>query len=101
MSGAFAYGDRVLLLDQNRRRYLIELADDGEFHSHAGLIAHEDLVVTRADDIMVVRYFLRIDETIDGAEIESRAPRLTAFRKIDGAWKAVSHANFGATAPPQ
>ncbi|NQY56879.1 MAG: tRNA (adenine-N1)-methyltransferase [Ilumatobacteraceae bacterium] len=44
MSGAFAYGDRVLLLDQKRRRYLIELADDGEFHSHAGLIAHEDLV---------------------------------------------------------
>ena len=63
--------------------------------------AHEDLVVTRADDIMVVRYFLRIDETIDGAEVESRAPRLTVFRKIGDTWTAVAHSNFGATAPPQ
>lgn len=63
--------------------------------------SHEDLVVTRDDDIMVVRYFLRINETIDGAEVKRRAPRLTVFRNIGGAWKAVAHANFGATAPPQ
>jgi len=63
--------------------------------------AHEDLVVTTADDVMVVRYFLRIDETIEGAPVSRRAPRLTVFRKIGGVWKVVSHANFGATAPPQ
>lgn len=63
--------------------------------------SHEDLVVTAADDMMVVRYFLEIDEMIEGAEVASRAPRLTVFRKIDGAWKVVAHSNFGATAPPQ
>jgi ketosteroid isomerase-like protein len=63
--------------------------------------AHEDIVVTAADDVMVVRYFLRITETIEGLPVARRAPRLTVFRKIDGAWKVVAHANFGATSPPQ
>lgn len=63
--------------------------------------SHEDLVVTAADDVMVVRYFLTINEIIEGAPVSRRAPRLTVFRKIDGDWKVVSHANFGATAPPQ
>ena len=59
--------------------------------------SHEDLVVTTADDVLVVRYFLRINETIDDKPVKKRAPRLTVFRKIDGAWKVVSHSNFGAT----
>ena len=59
--------------------------------------SHEDLVVTAADDVLVVRYFLRIDETIDGKPVKKRAPRLTVFRKIDQVWKVVSHSNFGAT----
>ena len=40
------YGDRVLLLDTKRRRYLVTLAEGGEFHSHAGYVAHGDLVGT-------------------------------------------------------
>ncbi len=40
------YGDRVLLLDTKRRRYLVTLAEGGEFHSHAGYVAHRDLVGT-------------------------------------------------------
>ncbi len=63
--------------------------------------SHENIVATTADDVMVVRYVLSIDETIEGAPVTRRAPRLTVFRKIDGAWKVVAHANFGATAPPQ
>ena len=63
--------------------------------------SHDGVVVTMADDVMVVRYFLTINETIEGAPVAHRAPRLTVFRKIDGAWKVVSHANFGATVPPQ
>lgn len=54
----------------------------------------DDLVVTTGGDVMVVRYFLQIDETIDGKTITRRAPRLSAFRKIDGAWKMSAHANF-------
>lgn len=37
-------GEQVLLLDSKRRRYLVTLADGGEFHSHAGVVPHEDLL---------------------------------------------------------
>ncbi|MCP4327186.1 MAG: nuclear transport factor 2 family protein [Alphaproteobacteria bacterium] len=57
----------------------------------------EDLVVTVGGDIMVVRFFLHIDGTIDGEPIVHRAPRLAVFRRIEGQWKAAAYANFGAT----
>ena len=57
--------------------------------------SHEDLVVTADDDILVARYFLTIDETIDGEPVKRCAPRLTVFRKIDAGWKVVAHSNFG------
>ena len=44
MTAEFALGERVLLLDTKKRRYLIELAEDGEFHSHAGFVAHVDVI---------------------------------------------------------
>jgi len=44
MTAEFALGERVLLLDTKKRRYLIELAEDGEFHSHAGFVAHADVI---------------------------------------------------------
>ena len=56
--------------------------------------AYDDVVVTTADDILVVRYFLRIEETIDGKAITRRAPRLTVFRKISNDWKITAHSNF-------
>jgi tRNA (adenine57-N1/adenine58-N1)-methyltransferase len=37
-------GERVLLLDVKRRRYLVLLTEGGEFHSHAGYVPHADLV---------------------------------------------------------
>ena len=40
----FAVGEKVLLLDQKRRRYLVTLDDAGEFHSHAGFVPHGDLI---------------------------------------------------------
>ena len=30
----------------------------------------------------------------NSAQVESRAPRLTVFRKIDGDWKVIAHSNF-------
>lgn len=74
---------------------------DGYLNRGAGTVSaqpdysHEDLVVTAADDVLVVRYFFRIDETIDGKPVKKRAPRLTVFRKIGDVWKVVSHSNFG------
>ena len=44
MSRPFAAGDKVLLLDNKQRRYLITLAEGAEFHSHAGFIPHDDLI---------------------------------------------------------
>ena len=37
-------GDLVLLVDGKSRRYLITLEAGGEFHSHAGFVAHDDLL---------------------------------------------------------
>ncbi len=40
----FEVGEKVLLIDNKARRYLITLTAGGEFHSHTGLIAHADLI---------------------------------------------------------
>jgi tRNA (adenine57-N1/adenine58-N1)-methyltransferase len=37
-------GEKVLLLDAKRRRYLVQLVEGGEFHSHAGFVPHEHLI---------------------------------------------------------
>jgi tRNA (adenine57-N1/adenine58-N1)-methyltransferase len=37
-------GERVLLLDSKRRRYLVVLRAGGEFHSHNGYVAHDDII---------------------------------------------------------
>ena len=43
-SPTFAYGDKVLLIDGKQRRYLINLTEGSEFHSHAGFVPHLDIV---------------------------------------------------------
>jgi tRNA (adenine57-N1/adenine58-N1)-methyltransferase len=43
----FAFGSLVLLVDRKHRRYLVRLVEDGSFHSHAGYIAHADIVGQR------------------------------------------------------
>ncbi|MGI9032200.1 MAG: tRNA (adenine-N1)-methyltransferase [Acidimicrobiales bacterium] len=44
MSHPFAAGERVLLVDGKDRRYLVTLRDGGEFHTHAGITAHADIL---------------------------------------------------------
>ncbi len=44
MNRPFDYGDKVLVLDNKQRRYLITLAEGAEFHTHAGLFPHADVV---------------------------------------------------------
>jgi tRNA (adenine57-N1/adenine58-N1)-methyltransferase catalytic subunit len=44
VSRAFAEGDQVLLIDAKKRRYLVTLAAGGEFHTHSGVLAHDDLI---------------------------------------------------------
>lgn len=40
----FAFGEKVMLVDRKERRYLVDLATGGEFHSHAGFVSHDDIV---------------------------------------------------------
>lgn len=43
-AAALAAGETVLLIDRKRRRYLVDLADGGEFHYHGGAVAHDDII---------------------------------------------------------
>lgn len=40
----FGAGDRALLIDSKTRRYLVTLAPEGEFHTHAGFVRHDELI---------------------------------------------------------
>ncbi len=42
--GPLAAGEPVLLIDRKRRRYLFDLTEGEEFHSHSGVVAHDDLI---------------------------------------------------------
>src|SRR5439155_21193249 len=44
MSTQFRAGDRLLLVDNKRRRHLVTLEAGGQFHTHAGIVAHDDLI---------------------------------------------------------
>ncbi len=51
MTGVFTTGEKALLLDSKKRRYLIDLVDGGEFHSHNGFVAHRDVVGQREAEL--------------------------------------------------
>ena len=40
----FAAGERVVILDLKKRRYLQVLKTDGEFHTHAGFVPHNSII---------------------------------------------------------
>jgi tRNA (adenine57-N1/adenine58-N1)-methyltransferase len=42
--GPFAAGDQVLLVDNKKRRHLVTLVEGGEFHTHAGMLRHDDII---------------------------------------------------------
>ena len=44
MPGPLVAGERVLLVDPKDRRYLITLVAGSSFHTHAGIVAHDDLI---------------------------------------------------------
>lgn len=45
-------------------------------------------------DIIVARYILRIEQTINGKPVQAMAPRLSVFRRGGPGWLIVAHANF-------
>ena len=70
MSRLFEPGDKALLLDSKARRYLITLAEGGQFHSHSGFITHEQLI--GQPEGIVVR-------TATGARYTAVRPTLSDF----------------------
>ncbi len=66
--GPLRAGERVLLVDSKKRRHLVLLSEGGEFHTHAGVLVHDDLI--GRDDGAVVR--------------TARGARLTAVRPTLG-----------------
>ena len=42
--GPLRTGERVLLVDRKDRRYLVRLAPGGTFHTHTGIVDHDDLI---------------------------------------------------------
>ena len=44
-TGPFVVGDRVQLTDAKGRHYTMLLSPGGEFHTHRGAIAHDDVIV--------------------------------------------------------
>jgi tRNA (adenine57-N1/adenine58-N1)-methyltransferase catalytic subunit len=63
VTGPFEAGERVLLVDQRGRRYLLRLAAGETWHSHGGGVAHDDLIgayegtLVRSPSGMVFRAF--------------------------------------------
>lgn len=45
---SFSIGDLVLVVDNKRKRYLFTLVEDGEFHTHAGILYHNDIIEKEA-----------------------------------------------------
>jgi tRNA (adenine57-N1/adenine58-N1)-methyltransferase catalytic subunit len=52
MDENLAAGDQVLLVDSKHRRHLVTLEPGGEFHSHAGVLKHDD-VIGRSEGVTV------------------------------------------------
>jgi tRNA (adenine57-N1/adenine58-N1)-methyltransferase len=42
--GPLAAGERILLVDAKDRRYLITLVAGATFHTHAGIVSHDDII---------------------------------------------------------
>ena len=70
MSGMFAAGERVLLVDNRRRRHLVLLEAGGRFHTHAGIVDHDD-VIGKADGSAV--------RTTRGARLTAWRPTLADY----------------------
>ena len=53
-----------------------------------------NIKATGSGDLLVIRYMIETDQTINGQIVESTSPRLSVFRKEADRWLIVAHANF-------
>jgi hypothetical protein len=55
-----------------------------------------DIIATGTTALMIVRYRIDTDQTIQGKEVKGVSPRLSVFRRDGGRWLICAHANFAA-----
>jgi hypothetical protein len=53
-----------------------------------------NIVATAAGAVMVIRYTIETNQTINGKPVQAVGPRLSVFRKEVGVWLMSAHANF-------
>ena len=53
-----------------------------------------DILATGDGEILVIRYRIATDQTVDGQALKGISPRLSVFRKDNGGWLLSAHANF-------
>lgn len=70
MHGAFSPGDRVLLVDDKERRYLIRLQPGATFHFHGGMVPHDRILGTQEGDVV---------RSSGGARLRCLRPTLADF----------------------
>ena len=80
------------------------LRSDGTGYNKAGYLAAlpkqkskakaSDIIATGHGDMIVMRYLLEAEQTINGKPVEVISPRLSVFRKGDGRWLISAHANL-------
>jgi hypothetical protein len=80
------------------------LRSDGSGHDKASYLnalpkhmirpKFSDVVATGDGDVMVIRYRIETDQTVEGKAVTGISPRLSVFRKIGGHWLISAHANF-------
>jgi tRNA (adenine57-N1/adenine58-N1)-methyltransferase len=66
----FEPGEHVLLVDNRRRRHLVVLAGGAQFHTHAGIVEHDD-VIGHTDGVTV--------RTTRGARLTAWRPTLAEY----------------------
>jgi tRNA (adenine57-N1/adenine58-N1)-methyltransferase catalytic subunit len=74
--GNLAAGERVLLVDPKGRRYLVTLQSGAQFHTHAGILAHDD-IIGRSEGSQILgstgRSFLAVRPTL--SDVVLKMPR--------------------------
>ena len=69
-------GERVMLIDAKDRRYLINLREGAAFHTHAGIVQHDDLIGSTEGSLVrgsTERSFLVLRPTL--SDVVLRMPR--------------------------
>lgn len=70
MSAPFESGERALFIDQRDRTYLVSLKSGATFHTHGGMLAHDE-VIGRLEGVRL--------ETVGGMVLTAFRPRFADF----------------------